>query len=99
MAGERTYFAWLRTGLAFAAAGFATARLLSSTEPQWLVRAIGVVLIVMGGAIFALGFRTYYEVAQELKEEDVSSTPYGFIGILIVLPLVASVGALVLVFV
>jgi putative membrane protein len=99
MAGERTYFAWLRTGLALVAAGLATARLLSSLEPQWLVRTMGVIFIMLGVSIFALGFRTYYEVARELKEEGVSATSYWFIGILTLLLIVAAMGALILVFV
>jgi putative membrane protein len=41
MAGERTFAAWIRTGLALVAGGLASARLLTSVEPQWLVRVMG----------------------------------------------------------
>jgi putative membrane protein len=55
MADERTFAAWIRTGLALVAAGLATTRLLTSVEPQWLVRAMGSILILLGGTLFFLG--------------------------------------------
>lgn len=60
---------------------------------------MGVIFIALGGSIFALGFRTYYEGAKELAEEDVSATSYWFMGLLTLLFIAAAVGALVLVFV
>ena len=72
MACERTYFSWLRTGLALVAAGLATARLLPSLESHWLVRAMGVIFIMLGGSIFALGFRTYDAIPDPLVNTQVS---------------------------
>ena len=99
MAAERTFAAWLRTGLALVAGGLGMARLLTSIEPGWLVRAMGVILIVLGGTIFALGFRTYHELSQELKEEEIESTSVWFLGLMTLMLLLAAAFALILIFV
>jgi len=99
MAAERTFAAWVRTGLALVAGGLATARLLTSIEPGWLVRAMGVILIVLGGTIFALGFRTYRELSKDLKEEEIESTAAWFLGLMTLMLLLAAVFSLILVFV
>jgi putative membrane protein len=56
MAGERTFTAWIRTGMALVAAGLATTGLLTSVEPQWLIRAMGAIFIVLGGHSFSWAF-------------------------------------------
>lgn len=99
MAGERTFAAWLRTGLALVAAGLASARLLRALEPSWLVRSMGVIFIILGGTIFVLGYKTYLEVTRELTEEQVNTTSYRLAGVLTLALVVASMAALVLVFV
>jgi len=99
MAGERTFAAWIRTGLALVAGGLASARLLSSVEPQWLVRAMGAIFVLMGGSIFVLGFRTYWEVAKDLTEEEIETTSAWFLGVLTLMLIVVAVLALILVFV
>ena len=63
-----------------------------------LVRTVGVICILLGGSIFALGFRTYWDVSQDTKEEEVEATSAWFLGLLTLLLLVASGLALVLVF-
>ncbi len=98
MAGERTFAAWLRTGLALMAGGLAAARLLTSVEPQWLVRVAGTIFVVMGGTIFVLGFRTYREVSQDLKEEDVETTSSWGLGLLTLMLIVVAVIVLILIY-
>jgi putative membrane protein len=99
MAAERTFAAWIRTGLALVAGGLATARLLTSIEPGWLVRSMGVILIVLGGTVFALGFRTYREMSKEMKEEEIEATSVWFPGLMTLMLLLAGAFALILVFV
>lgn len=62
-------------------------------------RAMGVILIVLGGTIFALGFRTYHELSQELKEEEIESTSVWFLGLMTLMLLLAAAFALILIFV
>ena len=98
MAEERTFAAWIRTGLSLVGAGLAAAKLMASVEPQWLVRTLGCIFVFLGGSIFVLGFMTYREVAQNLKEEEIKTTSVGFIGALTSLLIVASILVMVLIF-
>jgi putative membrane protein len=50
LANERTFLAYLRTGLALGAAGIAATQFLTDVEPGWLKRLIAVVLAVAGVA-------------------------------------------------
>ena len=53
LAAERTYLAYLRTGLALTAAGVAVAGALPHAGAETLRRILGVALVVIGGAVFA----------------------------------------------
>ena len=59
LANERTYAAWVRTGLTALAAGIAFERFIPGTIPGWSVRAIAVILILFGAACFWLGLWRY----------------------------------------
>jgi hypothetical protein len=49
LANERTYLAWLRTGLALVAAGVAAERVLPAEGIIWARQLIGVTLILAAG--------------------------------------------------
>ncbi len=51
LAQERTYAAWMRTGLSLLAAGFAVAKLLPGAHHSWALRTVGVILIALSGVI------------------------------------------------
>lgn len=91
LAKERTFSAWVRTGLAAVATGFALAKLLSTTHPQWLVRALCLVFVLTGGTIFALGFFSYRKMLRRMEEEGARGIPVWFIGAL-TLALMVGVG-------
>lgn len=59
LANERTFLAWARTALAMVGAGVAVARFLPPGEIVWLGRAAGVVLILLGSATLAVGYRNW----------------------------------------
>ncbi|MGI9483419.1 MAG: YidH family protein, partial [Hyphomicrobiales bacterium] len=54
LANERTYAAWLRTGLCALAAGLAIEKFMIDVLPFWGIRMISVVLIVFSAVAFLL---------------------------------------------
>jgi putative membrane protein len=51
-AAERTYAAWVRTGLAALASGVGAKKLLEGVIPEWLILAIGTVLVLFSAFSF-----------------------------------------------
>jgi putative membrane protein len=62
LANERTYLAWLRTGLALVAAGVAAERVLPAEGIIWARQLIGVTLILAGVVTAALARRRWHSV-------------------------------------
>lgn len=98
LAKERTFSAWSRTGMSAMAVGLGIARLLNTTDNPWIARTIGAVLIVTGGAIFALGFFSYRKALQKLADEGVRGMSIWAIGILTFGLIVSAALALLLIF-
>ncbi|WP_446213063.1 YidH family protein [Micromonospora sp. IBSANI012] len=93
LANERTFLAWLRTGLALIAGGLAAAQFLPPTPVRHLREAIAVALLLLGGtvAVRAVDHWARTERAIRLGEElPVSRFPA-------VLALIVGLGALLLV--
>jgi putative membrane protein len=69
LAAERTYAAWLRTGLSIAAGGIAIVRLLPEPEEHsHLVLAIGGSFVLLGVGIITYGARQFTRTARRLRE-------------------------------
>lgn len=67
-ANERTYLAWIRTALGLIAAGLAVIQLLPPFHGiRWGRHAIGIPLIVLGGAIAVLSFREWLANQRALR--------------------------------
>ncbi len=82
LAKERTFAAWLRTGLASAIAGLGVVKLLPGLRPEWLGKAIGLLLVFSSALVFILGFRTYYIVLKKLEKEGFKGLPAKTMGTL-----------------
>jgi putative membrane protein len=67
LANERTYLAWLRTGLALVAAGVAAERLLPAAGVEWVRQAIGVSLVLAGAITVGLARRRWSAVDLAMK--------------------------------
>ncbi len=98
LAKERTFAAWLRTALATIGVGLAIAKLLPSVEPQWLIRVLGILFVVSGGAMIILGFRTYHDVLKKLEEEGFKGISTWFINGLTLVLLLGTIIGLVFIF-
>ncbi len=75
LANERTYAAWIRTGLTSLAAGVAMERLLLTIIPPFTNRLIGTILIACSGLFFLLAAWRYWYVGSRLRSSRVSGTP------------------------
>lgn len=73
LANERTYTAWVRTGLAALAAGVAFEQFLTTAMPDWAIRGIALILIVFSACAFVLAVWRYARVGMRLKEADVAT--------------------------
>jgi putative membrane protein len=95
LANERTYAAWIRTGLAALAAGIAFERFIPGTIPFWSVRLIAVILILYSAACFYLAFWRYRHLGAKFPHLKllVISTP--FIATLTMMLVLASFLALI----
>ncbi|MDO3682657.1 YidH family protein [Micromonospora sp. C28ISP2-4] len=93
LANERTFLAWLRTGLALVAGGLAAAQFLPPLRLAHLREALAIVLLLLGAAVSirAVDHWARTERAMRLNEElPASRFPA-------VLALIVAVGALLLV--
>ncbi len=82
LAKERTFAAWLRTGLASAIAGLGVVKLLPGLRPEWLGKSIGLLLVFSSALVFILGFRTYYITLKKLEKEGFKGLPAKTMGTL-----------------
>jgi putative membrane protein len=97
LAAERTYLAYVRTGLALTAAGVAVAGGLPHAGAEVFRRALGVALVVIGAAVFATGRVRWAQVTKAMRrgESLPPSTVMSGLGVVLVVVALAA-GALVL---
>ena len=62
LANERTFQAWIRTGLASAAAGLGIVRLLQAAVPLWILLLIATVLLLFSVLFFLLAAWRYKHI-------------------------------------
>ncbi len=82
LANDRTYLAWLRTGIALFGLGFVVAKIALIVEPETKVlsdRALysgGGVLIVLSGAVLVVvGYLQHVTVAEALEPDEATPRP------------------------
>jgi putative membrane protein len=93
LANERTFLAWLRTGLALIAGGMAAAQFLPPLPVRHLREALAVGLLVLGGAV-AVRAVDHWARSERAMRLKLDLPPSRFPAIL---ALVVALGALVLV--
>lgn len=86
LANERTYLAWVRTGLALIAGGIA----LRVFDPQghWLVTVTAIAATVLGGVLALTSFRHWQHVQRAMAAGDPLPTQRG--------PLILTIGMVAL---
>ena len=76
LASERTYAAWVRTGLASLAAALGVAKFIDHTIPVWAVRTIAVLLVLLATFSFLLAAWRYTGLCKKLKNLDITLIPH-----------------------
>ncbi len=80
MAEERTFGAWVRTGLTAVATGLGIVKLLPSGAPSWRVELLGVVLIAVGALSFLFAFWGYVRGAKHWSRAHRRAVPLWLVG-------------------
>jgi putative membrane protein len=82
LANDRTFLAWLRTGIAVMGLGFVVAKVALIVQPtnkaasnQELYAAVGIVIVVCGGALVLIGYFQHKTVLDLLSTDDVKPRP------------------------
>ncbi len=75
LANERTYAAWIRTGLTSLATGLGVARFMSDSMPAWSTHSIAAMLILFSAAAFFLAAWRYEHLHIGMKHLDVKMIP------------------------
>jgi putative membrane protein len=99
LANERTYSAWVRTGLAALAAGVGFERFLAGAMPDWIVRAVAVILILFSCCAFFLAIWHYTHLGLKLKNAEIRTPPIKSLMLLTLALCLASLLALVGIFI
>lgn len=79
LANERTFQAWIRTGLAALASGLGIAKFFSESMPLWMLLTIAMVLIGLSIAAFLLASWRYSSLHIKMQALDVEATPRWFV--------------------
>ena len=75
LANERTYAAWIRTGISALIAGLAVEKFLIEAIPIWGVHLISIALIAFSGVAFFLASWRYRHFLVRLEDVDVAMVP------------------------
>lgn len=88
LANERTYLAWVRTGLALIAGGIAIRIFSTEVGGTWLVTVAAIGLCVLGGVLTFTSYRHWQDVQAAMQHGDPLPSQQG--------PLILTVGMVAL---
>jgi putative membrane protein len=82
LANDRTYLAWLRTGIALFGLGFVVAKVALLVQPdttggtdKGLYTGVGVLIVLSGAALITVGYRQHVGVAKVLGRGAIEPRP------------------------
>lgn len=95
LANERTYAAWIRTGLASLVTGLGIARFMSNSMPLWGIHTIAGILIIFSAIAFFLAAWRYQHLHMGMIHLDVKMIPVAMVKLSSFVLIVCSLIALV----
>ena len=82
LANDRTYLAWLRTGIALFGLGFVVAKVALIVQPDTkvlsdrvLYSGVGVLIVLSGAMLIVVGYLQHVAVAKVLKRDEEAPRP------------------------
>ena len=76
LANERTFAAWLRTGVSLAAGGIAIAHLVPEpARDSWMALVLGAAFVLLGVGVIGYGARQFDRIACELGRDSGRRSP------------------------
>jgi putative membrane protein len=82
LANDRTFLAWLRTSIAVIGLGFVVAKVALIVQPnnktasnEGLYAAVGIVIVLCGGAIIVVGYLLHKTVLDNLRADEAKPRP------------------------
>ena len=82
LANDRTFLAWLRTGIATMGLGFVVAKVALIVQPtnktasnQGLYAAVGILIVLSGGALVVIGYLQHKTVLNLLRTDEEKRRP------------------------
>jgi putative membrane protein len=70
LANERTYLAWIRTGLALIAGGIAIRIFITDVHAGWLVHVAAVGPALLGGILAVTSYRHWVQVQEAMRRGE-----------------------------
>lgn len=67
LANERTFLAWVRTGLALVAGGLAAAQFLPDLRTPYLREALAIAILILGGAVSLRGLSHWVKCERAIR--------------------------------
>lgn len=98
MANERTFSAWLRTGLALIVAAIALPRIIHFVNWSWTIKLVGVIFIIIAAAIFVVAYWRYEAESKKLMCAGAIMTPAWLLKILTILLMIISILSVAMLF-
>ena len=95
LANERTYQAWLRTGLAALASGLGVAKFLQGSMPLWMLLTVAITLILLSAAAFMQAAWRYSHLHLRMAHLDIDAMPTWMVKLTSVLLTTCSIIALI----
>jgi len=95
LANERTYAAWVRTGLTALVTGLGVERFLGGVIPDQVIRAISMSLLSFSIMSFVIGAWRYVAVGSKIPEHKKFGTPTPIILLLSILLIIVSILAII----
>ena len=81
LANDRTFLAWLRSGIAVMGLGFVVAKVAlivqtnKTASNQGLYAAVGILIVVCGGALVVVGYLQHKTVPDLLRSDEAKPRP------------------------